>query len=204
MAPGRAPAPISRAAAAIRRLRLPRCPSRRTSRSRAAKNLLADAGASGATFNFGAPNGRYLMDKQIGEAIAGYLEAVGLKVVSRTPRGARRSRGHKFEKAKYDAISSVGCGQRRARPAHGRALPTRRIPAHDARHAEGPLLVDARESFDDARVRADYRKAQGSCGTSAPGSGSTSSPTCSRSARTQGSPGRATSTWLFWNASLEG
>lgn len=47
------------------------------------------------------------------------------------------------------------------------------------------LLVDARETFDDARVSA----------TSAPGSGSTSSPTCSRSARSsRGSPAAATST----------
>jgi hypothetical protein len=48
-----------------------------------AKKLLAEAGATGATFNLGAPNGRYLLDKQVGEAIAGYLDAVACRATAR-------------------------------------------------------------------------------------------------------------------------
>lgn len=45
-----------------------------------ARTLLAEAGYAGEEIQFFVPNGRYLMDRQIGEAIAGYLGAVGLNV----------------------------------------------------------------------------------------------------------------------------
>lgn len=38
-----------------------------------AKKLLNEAGAAGATLNLGVPVGRYLLDKQVGEAVAGFL-----------------------------------------------------------------------------------------------------------------------------------
>ena len=45
-----------------------------------AKSLLREAGfPSGFTVNFKAPNGRYLQDKQVAEAIVGQLEKVGIK-----------------------------------------------------------------------------------------------------------------------------
>ena len=68
-----------------------------------AKQLLAEAGAAGATFHLGVPNGRYLLDKQIGEAIAGYLTSVGLKVELETPTWSSFvTEISKFDKAKYD------------------------------------------------------------------------------------------------------
>src|SRR4029450_2232602 len=45
-----------------------------------AKKLLNEAGAAGATLNLGVPVGRYLLDKQVGEAVAGFLEDAGLTV----------------------------------------------------------------------------------------------------------------------------
>ena len=45
-----------------------------------AKSLLREAGfPNGFTVNFKAPNGRYLQDKQVAEAIVGQLEKVGIK-----------------------------------------------------------------------------------------------------------------------------
>ncbi len=68
-----------------------------------AKKLLAEAGATGATFYFASPNGRYLMDKQVGEAVAGYLSAVGLNVkFENPPWGLFVSEVTKYEKSKYD------------------------------------------------------------------------------------------------------
>lgn len=45
-----------------------------------ARQLLAEAGYAGEEIQFFVPNGRYLMDRQMGEAIAGYLEAAGFNV----------------------------------------------------------------------------------------------------------------------------
>ena len=68
-----------------------------------AKKLLAEAGATGATFNFASSNGRYLMDRQIGEAIAGFLSAVGLNVkFENPPWGNLVAEITKYEKSKYD------------------------------------------------------------------------------------------------------
>jgi peptide/nickel transport system substrate-binding protein len=68
-----------------------------------AKKLLAEAGATGATFNFASSNGRYLMDRQVGEAIAGYLSAVGLNVkFENPPWGNLVAEVTRFEKCRYD------------------------------------------------------------------------------------------------------
>jgi peptide/nickel transport system substrate-binding protein len=45
-----------------------------------AKQMLADAGAAGATLDLLTPSGRYVQDQQAAEAIAGYLREVGLQV----------------------------------------------------------------------------------------------------------------------------
>jgi peptide/nickel transport system substrate-binding protein len=45
-----------------------------------AEQLLKEAGASGKTLTLEAPYNRYTLDREIGEAIAGYWEAVGLRV----------------------------------------------------------------------------------------------------------------------------
>lgn len=45
-----------------------------------AKQLLAEAGATNLTLRMAAPNGRYLNDYKIGEAVAGNLRAVGINV----------------------------------------------------------------------------------------------------------------------------
>ena len=45
-----------------------------------AKQMLADAGAAGATLDLLTPSGRYVQDQQAAEAVAGYLREVGLDV----------------------------------------------------------------------------------------------------------------------------
>lgn len=49
-----------------------------------ARQLLKDAGAEGLTIKMGYPTGRYVQDKQAGEAIAGFLREIGLKVEGQT------------------------------------------------------------------------------------------------------------------------
>ena len=49
-----------------------------------ARQLLKDAGAEGLAIKMGYPTGRYVQDKQAGEAIAGFLRDVGLKVDAST------------------------------------------------------------------------------------------------------------------------
>jgi glutathione transport system substrate-binding protein len=68
-----------------------------------ARELLKAAAAEGATVNLGAPNGRYIMDRQVAEAVQGYLEKVGLKTTLETPEwGTYVSEFLKGEKMKYD------------------------------------------------------------------------------------------------------
>jgi peptide/nickel transport system substrate-binding protein len=50
-----------------------------------ARQMLAAAGASGMKVKMMAPNGRYLQDYQVGQAVAGYLRAVGLDVELMAP-----------------------------------------------------------------------------------------------------------------------
>lgn len=50
-----------------------------------ARALLREAGAEGTRIVVAYPSGRYLMDRQVGEAIAGYLLAAGFDVVQETP-----------------------------------------------------------------------------------------------------------------------
>lgn len=74
-----------------------------------ARQLLREAGvAPGTTVVLEAPRGRYLADKEIAEATAGYLEAVGLKVDLRVQEWGTfwpRYLGQKME-----GIYMVGCG----------------------------------------------------------------------------------------------
>ena len=68
-----------------------------------ARALLKAAGAEGATMNMGAPNGRYIMDRQVAEAVQGYLQKIGLKATLETPEWATYlTEVIKGEKTKYD------------------------------------------------------------------------------------------------------
>jgi ABC-type transport system substrate-binding protein len=127
------------------------------------KQLLAAAGASGATFNLGVPNGRYLLDKQIGEAVASYLQEVGLKVNFDNPTWSSFvAEISKFDQAKYDGYF-FGWGVVTGEPdmlmrEHFHSRFTRR---NAYKNPEVDRLVDeAAESFDDAKVKAAYFRAQ--------------------------------------------
>ncbi len=68
-----------------------------------ARALLRAAGAEGATINMGSPNGRYIMDKQVAEAVQGYLQKVGLKANLEAPEWATYiGEVIKGDKSKYD------------------------------------------------------------------------------------------------------
>jgi ABC-type transport system substrate-binding protein len=128
-----------------------------------AKKLLAAAGASGATFNLGVPNGRYLLDRQIGEAIAGYLSEAGLKVNFDNPTWSSFvTEISKFDQAKYDGYF-FGWGVVTGEPdmlmrEHFHSKFTRR---NAYKNPEVDRLVDeAAESFDEAKVQGAYFRAQ--------------------------------------------
>ena len=128
-----------------------------------ARKLLAEAGATGATFNLGVPNGRYLLDKQIGEAIAGYLSDIGLRVNFENPLwSAFVTEVSKFDKAKYDGYF-FGWGVVTGEPdmlmrEHYHSKFTRR---NAYKNPEVDRLVDeAAESFDETPVKAAYVRAQ--------------------------------------------
>jgi peptide/nickel transport system substrate-binding protein len=74
-----------------------------------ARQLLAEAGVpQGTTVVFEAPRGRYLADKELAEAIAGYLEAVGLKVDLRVQEWG--TYWPKFLGQRIEGLYMVGCG----------------------------------------------------------------------------------------------
>lgn len=78
-----------------------------------ARQLLAEAGVPpGTTIVFEAPRARYLADKEIAEAVAGYLEAVGLKVELRLQEwGAFLPR---YLGGRMDGLYIYGCGDANA------------------------------------------------------------------------------------------
>ena len=68
-----------------------------------ARALLKAAGAEGATISMGSSNGRYIMDRQVAEAVQGYLQKVGLKATLESPEWATYvGEVVKGEKSKYD------------------------------------------------------------------------------------------------------
>ena len=68
-----------------------------------ARALLKAAGAEGATVSLGSSNGRYIMDRQVAEAVQGYLQKVGLKATLETPEWATYlAEVLKADKSKYD------------------------------------------------------------------------------------------------------
>jgi peptide/nickel transport system substrate-binding protein len=172
-----------------------------------AKKLLAEAGATGATFNFGVPNGRYLMDKQVGEAIAGYLDAVGIKVAFENPAWSTFvSEVTKFEKAKYDGYM-FGWGIVTAEPDQ---LMGEHFYSPNARRTllkndeVDRLLVEARENFDDAKVKAAYRKAQEILWDECPWIWLYEQPDITAiHKKLRGFAGRRDEYLMFWDASLE-
>ena len=109
------------------------------------------------------PNGRYLLDKQMGEAIAGYLEAVGLQVKFESPLWSSFvNEVTKYEKSKYDGFM-FGWGVVTGEPDqlmgdHFYSTAVKRTLY--ANPEVDRLINEARESFDEARVRAAYLRAQ--------------------------------------------
>jgi peptide/nickel transport system substrate-binding protein len=172
-----------------------------------AMKLLAQAGAKGATFNFGAPNGRYLLDKQVGEAIAGYLEAVGLKVAFENPAWSTFvSEVTKYDKSKYDGYL-FGWGVVSGEPDqlmgdHFSSKSVARTKYHNPEVDR--LLEEGQESFDEAKVKAAYMRAQEIIWDECPWIFLYEQPDITAvNKRLQWSGGRRDEYWLFFTASLE-
>ena len=128
-----------------------------------AKKLLAEAGASGAPFFLGVPNGRYLLDKQVGEAIAGYLEVIGLQVKFESPLWSSFvNEVTKYEKSKYDGFM-FGWGVITGEPDQlmGDHFHSGAVKRTLYSNPEVDRLInEERESFDETRVRASLLRAQ--------------------------------------------
>ena len=128
-----------------------------------AKKLLAEAGATGAPFFLGVPNGRYLLDKQVGEAIAGFLEAIGLKVRFESQLWSSFvNEVTKYEKSKYDGFM-FGWGVVTGEPDQlmGDHFHSAAVKRTLYSNPEVDRLIGVtRETFDEAQVRAAYLKAQ--------------------------------------------
>jgi peptide/nickel transport system substrate-binding protein len=128
-----------------------------------AKKLLTEAGATGASFSLGVPNGRYLLDKQVGEAIAGYLEAAGLRVTFESPLWSTFvSEVTKYERSKYDGFM-FGWGVVTGEPDQltGDHFHSRAVKRTLYNNPEvDRLIAETRETFDQAKVKAAFLKIQ--------------------------------------------
>jgi peptide/nickel transport system substrate-binding protein len=70
-----------------------------------ARALLKEAGALGTKIVVAYPSGRYLMDRQVGEAIAGFLQAAGFEVTQQSPEwGIYASLQRKGVESPYDVV----------------------------------------------------------------------------------------------------
>lgn len=68
-----------------------------------AKDLLKQAGLNKPKVAFGSANGRYINDKQVGQAVAEYMTNVGFDVQFEAPEwGQFYSEVYKYDKSKYD------------------------------------------------------------------------------------------------------
>lgn len=68
-----------------------------------AKSLLKEAGMEKPKILFGCANGRYINDKLVGQAVAGYLGDVGFDVEFEAPEwGTFSAEVNKYDKSKYD------------------------------------------------------------------------------------------------------
>lgn len=172
-----------------------------------AKKMLADAGATGATIKFGAPNGRYLLDKQVAEALVGYMTAVGLKVDFENPTWSTYvTEVIKYEKTKYDAYM-FGWGvanepdQEMSEWFHSKNAGRRsgyNNPEVDKAIDEGA------QSFDETRVKAAYQRAQELIWDDCPWIWLYQQPDVNAiNARLNWAPGRTDEYLLFWDATLQ-
>ncbi len=172
-----------------------------------AKKMLAEAGASGATFYFGAPHGRYLLDRQIGEAIAGYLSAIGLNVkFENPPWGTFVSEITKYQKCKYHGyMFSVGGSMGEPDGVMWENFHSKGVPRSMYSNPEVDRMLDeAREIFDMDKVKSLYYKAQEIVWDECPWIFLYQQPDiCAINKKLQWSAGRRDARYLFHDASIK-
>ncbi len=127
-----------------------------------AKALLKEAGYGGEPITFGIANGRFIADKQIGEAITGYMQEVGLKVNPETPEfGLMAVDILTNDKTRYD-MHMTGWGVINMEPdyeltEHFHSRHSRRVRY---KNPEVDQLLDQARALDDAHAKELYFKAQ--------------------------------------------
>jgi peptide/nickel transport system substrate-binding protein len=168
-----------------------------------AKQLLADAGyPNGLTISFGYPTGRYLMDKQVGEAIIGQLQQVGIQTHAETADWGtfynNRSAG------KYDAFL-YGFGAPSINPDYALQWFSRaRSFAGNYNNPDVDRLLAAGDSeTDEQKSTADYQQAQEIIWNDAPWAFLYYQPDMYGASKAlQGFAPRIDEYFLLWNVSL--
>lgn len=129
-----------------------------------AQELIAQAGVKGVKINYGCPNGRYLMDKQIGEAVAGFLQKVGFEINFESTEWATYiTEVYKGDKMKYDLhFLAWGCINLEPDFALTNKFHSKWTPPTTAyKNPEVDKLInEGRTKFGDEEVRKVYFKAQ--------------------------------------------
>lgn len=124
-----------------------------------AKQLLKEAGYAGQPFTFGAPIGRYSMDKQVNEAMAGMLKNVGINV--RFEALAWSSYYPKYNTGGYD-IGFIGQTDFTVNPhKHWNSLFYSPVAMTKYKNEEmDKILEAARQELDNAKAAALYKRGQ--------------------------------------------
>lgn len=128
-----------------------------------ARQLLKEAGvATGTSLKIGVPTGRYLMDRQIGEAVVGYLQAVGFNVQLETPEWGNYYGEVLKADGRFD-VFMLGWGTTTLDPDF---LLTPNFHSQFSKSTlyNNPtidkLLDEARQTFDDGKARELYQRIQ--------------------------------------------
>ena len=124
-----------------------------------AKALLAESGYKGQVLKIGGPVGRYSMDKQVTEAIAGMLQAIGVNVEVETL--AFSSYMAKYNEAAYD-LAFIGQTDFTINPQkHWGTLFQSSIDINKYSNPEMDQIIEAASSeLDDAKAAELFRKGQ--------------------------------------------
>lgn len=124
-----------------------------------AKQLLTEAGYKGEPIKMGAPIGRYSMDKQVNEAVAGMLGEIGLNVQLETLAFA--SYIPKYNEGAYD-LSFIGQTDFTVNPhKHWNSLFYTPSAVNKYSNPEMDKIIEAaREELDDAKASEIFKKGQ--------------------------------------------
>lgn len=129
-----------------------------------ARQLLTDAGAIGSKIVVAYPTGRYVMDKQIGEVLASFLQAVGFEVSQQSPEwGIYYTTARSGAESPYD-IALLGWGGDTRDPnwvlwEHFQSDAAKTKTGYSNPEVDA-LLIKAKATIDDAEAAKLYQQIQ--------------------------------------------